>query len=156
MKTLRILVMILVAALAASSDKASAGTLTVLHSFSGLDGSDPEGGLVQGNDGNFYGTTFYGGDAGIDFGAVFRITPDGSFTNLHTFVFDGSRPLALVQGNDGSFYGTTFFGGTASNCVGAGFGCGTVFRMSPSGDLTTLYSFTGSDDGSFPAELVQG
>ncbi|HTS19971.1 MAG TPA: choice-of-anchor tandem repeat GloVer-containing protein [Verrucomicrobiae bacterium] len=129
------------------------GTFTNLHTFSDLGGSgyDPVAGLVQGADGNFYGTTAHGGWA---YGTVFRISPSGDFTNLYSFTYrDGATPYAgLVQGSDGSFYGTTA-GGTCTNCPEQ---CGTVFRISPSGTLTNLYSFAGPDGCSPQAGLVLG
>src|ERR1017187_7353331 len=128
---------------------------TNLYFFTGPpnDGSYPLAGLIQGSDGNFYGTT------SNVFGTVFRISPSGDYTNL--YIFDGSAnggryPTAgLIQGSDGNFYGTTGAGGTSTNCSE---GCGTVFRISPNGSYTNLYSFTGSpNDGSHPdATLVQG
>ena len=130
------------------------GALTNLHNFtgSGTDGSGPAAPLVLGPDGNFYGTTAYGGihQGG---GTVFRITPQGVWTNLHSFTnytTDGSLPYAaLVLGNDGNFYGTTYAGGA--------FGYGTVFTITPDGTLTTLYSFSNGSDGGQPyAALVQG
>jgi uncharacterized repeat protein (TIGR03803 family) len=117
------------------------GSYSNLYSFGSQpnDGSEPDGGLVQGNDGNFYGTTTYGGSS-IN-GTVFRISPDGSYSNLYSFGSqpnDGSEPDGgLVQGNDGNFYGTTSGGGSNIN--------GTVFRISPVGSYSNLYSF-----GSFP------
>src|ERR1035438_3558070 len=78
--------------------------------FSG-DGWQPLAGLVQGSDGNFYGTTSAEGTNACQCGNVFRISPSGSYTNLHYFsglTNDGSTPRAtLVQGSDGNFYGTT-------------------------------------------------
>jgi uncharacterized repeat protein (TIGR03803 family) len=137
-------------------------SLTNLHIFLGNDGAEPFAGLVQGNDGNFYGTTFYGGTTNI--GAVFRISQSSSFTNIYFFSGgDGRNPFAaLVQGNDSNFYGTTYGGGANGNCSGLPFGlptigCGTIFRITPSGTLTTLYSFTGGSDGANTyAGLVQG
>ena len=130
---------------------ASAGVvLTTLHSFNGTDGATPYAGLVQGSDGNFYGTTIEGGTNG--YGAVFNISTNGVLTNLYSFGGDdGATPYAgLVQGSDGYFYGTTEKGGT--------HGYGTVFNISTNGMLTSLYSFTrGVDDGGNPyAALVQG
>ena len=129
------------------------GSYTALYSFVGSpsDGQNPSAGLVQGSDGNFYGTTRHGGTYGD--GTVFRIGPNGGETNLHMFVGtpDGASPFGgLVQGSDGSFYGTTFAGGVE--------GDGTVFQISPSGTYTTLYSFVGSpNDGQNPySGLVPG
>jgi uncharacterized repeat protein (TIGR03803 family) len=135
------------------------GVLTTLHSFSGPDGKGPEGGLVQASDGNFYGTTFLGGDlskcnsAGC--GTIFRVTPSGTLTTLHSFTGpDGARLLSkLVQATDGNFYGTTSNGGANNNCPNGG--CGTVFKITPSGTLTTLYNFAGTDGASPHAGLVQ-
>ena len=133
------------------------GSFTNLYSFNGNDGALPFAGLVQGSDGNFYGTAGAGGTS--NFGVVFRISPSGSFTNLYSFVgfpTDGREPGAgLVQGSDGNFYGMTFYGGTSTNCT---LGCGTIFRISPTGNETNLHSFLGSPtDGSAPQDvLVQG
>jgi uncharacterized repeat protein (TIGR03803 family) len=130
----------------------SAQTLTTLHSFNGGDGRSPEAALVQGSDGNFYGTTVLGG---AHFkGTAFKIDATGSLTTLHSFSGspgDGAVPLAgLVQGSDGNFYGTTASGG--------GFFQGTVFRMTPSGAITVLHSFNSFfGEGAVPfAGLVQG
>jgi uncharacterized repeat protein (TIGR03803 family) len=133
----------------------SIGSLTTLWSFGGgTDGASPQAGLVQGSDGNFYGTTYSGGNYGV--GTVFRITAGGSLSNLWSFTggTDGANPQAgLVQGSDGNFYGTTLSGGPSTNCPG---GCGTVFKISSAGSLTTLYSFTGINDGWGGAPVVQG
>ena len=122
----------------------SSGTLTVL-SFT----SSPAG-LVQGSDGNFYGTTPSGGN-----GTVFKITPSGTLTTLHNFDgTDGHNPQAgLIKATDGNFYGTTYSGGTSKYCSG---GCGTVFKMTPSGSLTTLHSFSGTDGYNVAVGLVEG
>jgi uncharacterized repeat protein (TIGR03803 family) len=129
------------------------GTLTTLHSFDGADGSFPQAPLIQATDGDFYGTTAEGG-LGI-YGTVFKITPSGKLTTLHSFdVKDGNYPYAgLVQATNGNFYGTTSSGGTG-DCYK---GCGTVFKITPSGTLTTLHSFDGADgDGNYPfGGLVQ-
>ena len=128
-----------------------AGDFTLLYSFTG--GADGGGasGLVQGRDGNFYGTTHGGatmGPIGFGFGTVFRITPAGVFTTLYSFTggADGGRPCALaglVQGSDGNFYGTT-------EEVNGNYNLGTVFRITPTGGLTTLHTFSDQGDGSFP------
>ena len=124
------------------------GTLTTLYSFDVTDGSDPVG-LVQATNGDFYGTTANGG--ANDVGTVFKITPSGTLTTLHSFdCTDGCSPIAgLIQGTDGNLYGTTEFGGT-----GGGNGYGTVFEITPSGTLTTLHNFVGTD-GYQPTGLVQ-
>jgi len=134
----------------------SHGAHTTLYSFcpqSGCpDGSAPYGALIQGHDGNFYGTTYTGGSNNQ--GTVFKISSSGSLTTLHSFDGShGSRPrAALVQGSDGNFYGTTERGG--SN------GFGSVFKMTPQGTVTTLYSFCGEAscaDGATPyGGLSQG
>jgi uncharacterized repeat protein (TIGR03803 family) len=133
---------------AATAIAAPAQTFTTLASFNDADGRQPTGSLVQGTDGNFYGTTYIGGDSDgcqAACGVVFRITPAGTLTALHSFCSlvscaDGSQPTAgLVLATDGNFYGTTTSGGGGQYCNGTG--CGTVFRMTPAGTLTTLYSF---------------
>jgi len=137
------------------------GTLTTLYTFcsqSGCtDGAAPYGGLVQGTDGNFYGTTSRGSGTNLT-GTVFKITPAGTLTTLYSFCSqsgcpDGSLPTAaLVQGTDGNFHGTTSRGGANNS--------GTVFKITPGGTLTTLYSFCSQSactDGGTPyEELVQG
>jgi uncharacterized repeat protein (TIGR03803 family) len=124
------------------------GTLTTLSNFGNYftDGISPLAGLIQATDGNFYGTTLGGPANG--YGTVFKITPSGTLTVLHSFDnTDGSGPAAaLVQATDGNFYGTTLGGGAN--------GYGTVFQMTPSGTLTTLHSFDNMD-GSEPTALIQ-
>ena len=126
------------------------GSYSNLYSFGSHtnDGLSIHFGLVQGGDGNLYGTTEKGGTAGL--GTVYRISTSGSYTSLYSFVgppADGANPLCLlVQGSDSNFYGTTVFGGTSTNC-GVGVGCGTVFRFSPSGGETNLFSFAVSLTG---------
>lgn len=178
-----------------------AGTETVLHSFtdSQTDGGRPQGSLIQGKDGNLYGTTFNGGIGGTVFkitltgsdseslvndfsgnnvgtdpitliqasdgnfygtafnggaygyGTIFKLTPAGTLTALYAFTDssgDGAHPYALIQASDGNFYGTTNYGGTD--------GYGTVFKLTPGGIETVLYSFTDTGDGAYPATLIQG
>jgi uncharacterized repeat protein (TIGR03803 family) len=133
------------------------GKLKTLHSFNGTDGASPFAGVVQGTDGNFYGTTLYGGTkCGGTCGTVFKITPSGKLKTLHNFTdgADGAVPYAgLVQGTDGKFYGTTEQGGGTT-------GSGTVFSITASGKLTTLYTFcsqTNCTDGRWPrGTMVQG
>jgi len=136
----------------------STGTLTTLWQFGSLsnqmDGASPSAGLIQGGDGDFYGTT--SGDGQHNYGTVFRIGADGSFTSLHQFVnlvTDGAGPNGiLTQGRDGNFYGTTSGGGTNNN--------GTVFKITAEGTLTTIWHFgslSNNMDGKWPlAGLVQG
>jgi uncharacterized repeat protein (TIGR03803 family) len=134
----------------------SEGTLTTVYNFcsqSGCtDGNTPEAGLIQATDGNFYGTTEYGG--ATNGGTVFLITPTGALTTLYNFCSqsgcrDGINPNGgLVQGTDGNFYGTTQFGGISDD--------GTVFKITASGTLTTLHSFAGTDGTVPAATLVQG
>ncbi|HEV2176786.1 MAG TPA: choice-of-anchor tandem repeat GloVer-containing protein [Terriglobia bacterium] len=137
-----------------------AGTLTTLHCFDMTDGSQPVGELIQAADGNLYGTTLVGGANGQG-GTVFKITPSGTLMTLYSFCSqslcaDGLGPEAgLIQATDGNFYGTTQQGG-ANNCSGV-TGCGTVFKITPSGTLTTLYSFcsqSGCTDGQAPAAAL--
>jgi uncharacterized repeat protein (TIGR03803 family) len=140
-----------------------AGVETVLHSFTGCvngstDGCQPATALIQGSDGNFYGTTAFGG-SGSD-GTVFKITPSGVETVLYSFTGDtnggggdGYSPTALIQGINGNFYGTTAGGGAA--------GAGTLFMITPSAVETVLYSFTGGfntgrTDGYSPNAVIQG
>jgi uncharacterized repeat protein (TIGR03803 family) len=143
------------------------GYLTNLYSFGTVlnDGFNPLAGLVQGNDGNFYGMTYNGGNNRD--GTVFKITSAGTLTTLWQFGslpndLDGKWPYgALVQGSDGNFYGTTTEGGTTTY---NGNGDGTVFKISSAGTLTPLWQFgslSSADsgfpaDGGFPNGLVQG
>jgi uncharacterized repeat protein (TIGR03803 family) len=104
------------------------GTLTTLHSFNYQDGAYPIGGLVQGTDGNLYGTTSQGGIGGQ--GTVFRITTNGLLTTLIWFNgANGAAPQAsLIQSSNGKFYGTAQFGGTGYDGF-PGSGDGLVFRF---------------------------
>jgi uncharacterized repeat protein (TIGR03803 family) len=149
------------------------GKLTTLYSFCAkqncTDGGYPSE-LIQAADGNFYGTTAQGGNSNSNCvttcGTVFKITPKGKLTTLYSFCAqancaDGAIPLVgLVQATDGNFYGTTSAGGAAFECANANyFGCGTIFKITPAGRLTTLYTFCADgtcNDGEFPYDgLVQ-
>lgn len=129
------------------------GALTTLHSFSGQLGINPVGTLVQAANGNLYGMTLGGP------GSVFQVTPAGAFTTLHTFGFvpGGYNVNGIVVSSDGSIYGTTEFGGMGAKCVDS---CGTVFRISSTGEFSTIYTFCSEAncaDGTMPqAGLVQG
>jgi uncharacterized repeat protein (TIGR03803 family) len=129
--------------------------VTTLVSFVSSHGSNPAAALVQGSDGNFYGTTALGGSNQL--GTVFKVTPTGSLTTLVSFGgTNGASPAcALVLGTDGNFYGTTDLGGSTF-VSGSNVGDGTVFKMTPSGSLTTLVSFTGANGANPIAGLVQG
>jgi uncharacterized repeat protein (TIGR03803 family) len=128
------------------------GTLTTLYSFCAqpncADGAYPAAQLARGIDGNFYGVTVDGGTE--NWGTVFKITPVGVLTTLHSFAYtDGAEPQAqLVLGSDGSFYGLAFGGGT--------YGYGTAFSVTPAGKLTTFYDFQGTDGWLLNAGLIQG
>ncbi|MGH6840231.1 MAG: choice-of-anchor tandem repeat GloVer-containing protein, partial [Methylocella sp.] len=127
------------------------GTYTVLYRFTGgNDGGTPFAGLIADTSGNLYGTASSGG-ASND-GVVFKLTPGGTETVLYSFKAgpsDGAFPLAgLIADSSGNLYGTTESGGTG--CI-AEFGCGTVFKLSPGGTETVLYSFKASpSDGAQP------
>lgn len=127
----------------------SDGTLVWSVSLNGTNGDTPYSGVIQGTDGNLYGTTDWGGTNGGN-GTVFKITPAGTLTSLYSFTggFDGFYPNGgLTQASDGNFYGTTYYGGTNNQ--------GTVFKITPTGTFTPLYSFAGAD-GLMPfAGLVQ-
>jgi uncharacterized repeat protein (TIGR03803 family) len=143
----------------------AAGSLTTLYSFCSAsacaDGKDPVAALVQGTNGNFYGVTALGGFNSE--GTVFEITPEGKLTTLYTFCSltncaDGSEPQASpVQASDGNLYGTTYRGGVSEFCPDTF--CGTVFKITPAGIFTTLYSFcslAACADGRIPySSLVQ-
>jgi uncharacterized repeat protein (TIGR03803 family) len=144
----------------------SAGELTTLYSFCAqplcADGTSPTSALIQATDGNLYGTTPSGGANG--YGTVFKITPAGEFTTLYSFCaqtdcIDGSDPGAIIQATDGNLYGITGSGGANNGPLCRG--CGTIFKITPSGTLTTLYSFcaqSGCADGIpaiiFPATIA--
>lgn len=131
-----------------------AGIMTVLYEFGAYgsgDAQQPHASLVQGSDGNLYGTTLYGG--AYNNGAVFRITPGGAESVLHSFSggysevghglagsTDGASPsAALVEGRRGEFFGVTSYGGS--------YNAGTVFKITTAGKETQLYSFAGGPSG---------
>ena len=135
--------------IASPSARATTYTQSVVYSFCSqggtncTDGALPAASLVQALDGNFYGTTLAGGAVGPitgGAGTVFQVTPSGTRTTLYTFCSqggtsctDGTVPRVLIEGPDGNFYGTTEEGGTNAS--------GTVFRITSTGTLTTLYNF---------------
>ena len=115
------------------------GKITVLYTFtdSSTDGAYPQGVLVEGPDGNYWGVTQQ------PYGVIFKISPAGEFTQVHAFAGppnDGDFPyVGLTLGSDGNFYGTTGGGGSDN--------AGTIFRVSPGGDYSVLYSFVASAAG---------
>ena len=127
------------------------GNPTLLYNFCSqtgcTDGAVPSAALAEGSDGNFYGTTYYGGTNGS--GVIFKITPTGTMTVLHSFGgSDGSQVFApLIQSSDGNFYGVASAGGT--------HGEGTIFQITTSGAYTVLYNFAGSDGADPLGGLVQ-
>ena len=137
---------------AATAITLSAQTFNVVHSFDGTDGADPAAPLVQGTDGNLYGTTGEGGLS--NYGTIFRIAPNGALTTLYSFCSQGigcpggyAPDGGLIQATNGDFYGTTY--------GGEGAGLGTVFTITPSGALTTLINFD-YRDGAYPeAGVIQ-
>jgi len=130
------------------------GTLTTMFYFSYTtyaSGESPVAALTLGADGNFYGTTAYGGTSGGD-GTVFRLTADGTLSTLVSS--EGEFEAGLALGTDGNFYGTTLVGGTANSAYPGGMG--TVFKMTTNGTLTTLASFSGPNGAAPYAGLTLG
>ncbi len=127
--------------LVASASLVDGQTLQTLCSFNGANGANPYAGLTLGNDGNFYGTTWLGGNTnlnnGYGFGTVFKVTTNGTLATLVSFAntnTDGRMPVAgLTLGNDNNFYGST----TASGISGSG----TLFKVTSNGTLTKLAAF---------------
>jgi uncharacterized repeat protein (TIGR03803 family) len=149
---------------------ATAQTFTSLVSFNGTDGRLPVTRPVQGLDGNLYATMLSGGNTNCGVsqgcGEIYKITPNGALTVLYEFCaqtncIDGRSPSGeLTLATDGNFYGTTLAGGASVNSVGpcGGNGCGTMFKSTPGGKLTTIYSFCSQSncaDGDGPSPLVQ-
>ena len=130
--------------LAFGSARAQSSQFSVVHQFSnaGDNGAHSLSGLIQGGDGNFYGTTTRGGNSND--GSVFRLSPGGDFSVLYSFGDNrfGGEPIgALTAGPGGYFYGTTQFGGY--------YGEGEAFVITSGGALTVLFDF-GGDYGSQP------
>jgi uncharacterized repeat protein (TIGR03803 family) len=126
----------------------TSNSYNVLYQYSGTNngGIFPVTGLIEGSDGNFYGTTDVGGTSND--GTIYKMTPTGAVTFLASFNgTNGAQPSSLIQGTDGNFYGTTLGTGNAS-------GFGTTFKMTPSGTLTLLVAF--NPTSGLPSNLVQG
>jgi uncharacterized repeat protein (TIGR03803 family) len=137
-----------------------AQTFTLLHTFGGTEGSNPLGGFVQAANGDFYGATYYGG--ATNNGTIFKITPSGKLTTFYSVSSPGGSTFLcseigfecrtpLVQGTNGDIYGASPLTGSSGN--------GTIFKITPNGTLTTLYSFCleggTCSDGAGPTALIQ-
>jgi uncharacterized repeat protein (TIGR03803 family) len=141
----------------------TSGKETTLYSFCAdeqngvcIDGQYPSYSLVEGSDGNLYGTTSAGGNDGVNAGSgtMFKITLDGALTTIYNFPGDTPPSSALIEGADGNFYGTTLTGGTGQ--YGSGDEAGTFFKATTSGDVTYLYNFCSLPncaDGSQPQNI---
>ena len=157
--------MVAAAGTASTNPAANLATVRVLHSFTGntgtADGYAPFAALLEDGRGELYGTTQFGGTGNCigGCGTVFKVAADGTETVLYSFTggSDGALPNAgLIRGRDGNLYGTTEIGGGGAGCQSAAFvqayglpGCGTVFSISPAGQLKIVYAFTGvNGDGS--------
>jgi len=153
-----VFLLVIVTAIGAKAQK-----FKTLANFSHRTGAEPEAALVQGADGNFFGTAIGAGDH--ESGTVFKMTPSGRLTILYTFCTqpncaDGAEPYgSLIQATDGNFYGTTYSGGSGNCRNGVIPGCGTIFKITPAGNLATLYNFCsqpGCPDGGQPLSgLIQ-
>jgi len=155
---------LLVALTGIATERVHAQTFTTIHTFDGSDGAYPAAPLIQATDGSLYGTAQAGGARGD--GTVFKITTSGTLTTVYSFCeqpsgnsycLDGVSPAApVIQATNGKFYGFTDNGG--ANCE-TNQSCGTVFALTPNGELTTLYSFCSSGacaNGEFTgATLIQ-
>jgi uncharacterized repeat protein (TIGR03803 family) len=125
------------------------GALTTIAVLNGVNGENPQSGLVLARDGNFYGTSPQGGTNSI--GNVFRVTPAGVVTSLVSFdsaSLGGGPSAGLTFGPDGNLYGITPFGGAV--------GLGTIFKITTGGTFTTLYSFQLPDGFVRRARLTPG
>jgi uncharacterized repeat protein (TIGR03803 family) len=138
------------------------GKYTVIYTFCSIsncaDGATPNG-IILGSDGNFYGTTVYGGVGDGGPGVIFKVTPAGTYTRLHAFCAeancaDGEKPFfPPVQGNDGNLYGAANDGGT--------LGGGVIYKVTPSGQYSVIYNFCYSQQtgacvqGSYPNAIVK-
>jgi uncharacterized repeat protein (TIGR03803 family) len=135
-----------------------AGALTTLYNFCNPNcnlGLVSPTGLVLGQDGNFYGSA----SSNTSDGFIFKMTPSGTVTTLHTFSgSDGSTPVgSMVQAANGYLYGVTLTGGTGVSRACGEFGsCGTIFKISAGGTFTTVHDFAGTDGANPYAGLVLG
>jgi uncharacterized repeat protein (TIGR03803 family) len=128
----------------------STNFIQVLHSFATTDGSSPAAGLTLATDGNYYGTTNYGGSAGK--GVLFKITSGGGFTVLHSFLggSDGGFPdTAPIQASDGNLYGVSV-GGSGGDTTSS-----TVYKFTRAGIYSIVFTFD-STTGTSVTGLLQG
>jgi len=129
----------------------TSGKVTVIYNFPSSNWGGYIGSFIPDQSGNFYGTTYYGGSANCSggCGTIFKFDAAGNWTTLYSFTggADGAYPNGVIRDGQGNLYGTTTEGG--SKCVLVS--CGTVFKFSSSGQLTTLYSFTGGAAGILPS-----
>jgi uncharacterized repeat protein (TIGR03803 family) len=136
--------------------KMSDGKVSVVYAFKGgRDGYTPDGGLVYHN-GDFYGTTSFSGNPCYNTcGTVFKLSPAGKKTVVHTFTKsqDGSQPTSTLTFMNGILYGTTPGGGAYACGIDTPLPCGTVFEVTPSGQEKVLHRFNGGD-GEFPNQLL--
>jgi len=148
----------------------AAGHEKVLYRFTGAtDGAFPDSSMLLDSHGNLYGTTSGGGDQSCSIygnpgcGVVFELMPSskGTWQEQIIYAFQGGADGIWPSGNllidaSGNLYGTTMYGGSYTVCTG--YGCGTVFELSPNGDgtwtKTLLYEFQGSSEGAYPSGLV--
>jgi uncharacterized repeat protein (TIGR03803 family) len=154
------------------------GSATVLYRFTnGADGAFPSGRLLRTNDGSLYGMTTGAGDLSCRCGTVFKLTTDGSLTVLHAFLGGGDGGQVFPLGGEvvrigNALFGATYFGGDPAclphlrstvkdpgqlrrfSSSDPGPGCGVIFKLTPSGEETVLYRFSGGADGAFPRDLV--
>jgi uncharacterized repeat protein (TIGR03803 family) len=129
----------------------TSGTVTILHNFTGADGSHPKGGLFQDPTGNLYGTTTAVGSNGL--GTVFGLDTNNVITTLHSFKggSDGAQPFSTLVSVNGELYGVTQSGGiTATSCP-----CGTIFKVSKGGKETVVHRFALDAEGESPQSLIR-
>jgi uncharacterized repeat protein (TIGR03803 family) len=160
MKSIRFDLSLLVALILSFNLAVSAQTVTFVAGFTHTNGDGPAGSVIQGTDGNFYGTTSVGGVYGH--GNVFRVTPSGTITSIYAFCAqkncpDGSYPYSSpILGSDGNLYGVVRYGGSDTRYEQ---GWGTIYKMTLSGRITILHTFCQSYpclDGATPRGIVQG
>jgi len=144
------------------------GHETVLYHFDNPEGCCQNSPLALDKAGNLFGTSPYGGDfscntklTGLGCGSAFELSPSGKIKDIHIFTgTDGIMPEGGLVVSDKALYGAAILGGTLSCFSPAGGtqiadGCGTIFKLEPSGDFTVLHTFTGQADGSAPLGLIQ-